>query len=84
MTREDRQKLREAAVGDTSVEPVVLRANLLALLDYIDKIERDAVEVIESQRAEIERMRPAHEIGELTKARDTIDSIIELKRKALR
>ena len=57
---------------------------VLALLDYLDKIERDAVTAIEAQRAEIERMRPTHEIGELTKARDCIDKIIASKREALR
>lgn len=57
---------------------------VLELLDYLDKIEQDAVSVIESQRAEIERVRPTHEIGEMVRARDIIDGIITSKKERLR
>jgi hypothetical protein len=57
---------------------------VLELLDYIDKIEGDAMKVIENQRTEIERMRPTHELGEMLKVRDTIDKIIASKKDGLR
>jgi hypothetical protein len=53
---------------------------VLELLDYIDKIEGCVVR----QRAEIERMRPTHELGEMLKVRDTIDKIIASKKEGLR
>jgi hypothetical protein len=55
---------------------------VLALLDYIDQIERDAIAVIEGQQAEIERMKSTHTLGQLIKTRDALDRIIEGKKRA--
>lgn len=57
---------------------------VLSLLDTLDEIERNAAKVIENQRAEIERMKPTHEIGELEKARACLDMVIAAKKEALR
>ena len=93
MTADQRQKYRVAAhaaqkavlaggLADDDVVATQPRA-VLDLLDYLDEIEREAVAVIEDQQAEIDRMRSTHVLGALLKTRDSLDTLIEAKRKAL-
>ena len=90
MTAEQRQQYRDAArAAQNSValgreiediaELKVLPRVVLELLDFLDKLEADVVPVLENLQAEVARMRPAYELVELIKARDTIDKILGTK-----
>ncbi len=93
MTADRRQQYRAAALaaqravlagGLAADDVVATQPNaVLDLLDYLDEIEREAIAVIEDQQAEIERMRSTHALGALLKTRDSLDVLIEAKRKAL-
>ena len=95
MTPEQRQAYRDAArAAQTAVacgrmaEAVDLVGAqprvVLELLDYIDKVEREAVAVIEDQRAVIARMRPAYDRAQMIKVHDDLTAVVEAMGKGLR